>query len=226
MKNKFVLATSKKWFFRHSGKKFLNKKGFVIIYYKEKLRFSYLKKINPKYIFFPHWSYKIEKKIIDNFNCIGFHTGNLPFEKGGSPIQNLIKRNRSKTYVNALKLNNKIDGGDILLKKKIFLSGNLEKILNNISIIISQMIKLIIQNKFKKIKQKNKGSSFKRITSNKLNKNEKFSSNKLYNLIRMRDAEEYEKTYLKFSNLKIELSNARLNKNKLKAIANIFINDN
>ena len=221
-----MLAASKKWFFKYSGKKFLKKKNFILIDKKKDLKFNYLKKINPKYIFLPHWSFKVEKKITDSFNCIGFHTGNLPFEKGGSPIQNLIKRNRSKTFVNALKLNHKIDSGELYLRRKVSLTGNLEEIFRKISIIISRMIELIIKDKLKKSKQKNKGSYFKKITSNELNQKERFNSNKLYNLIRMRDAEEYEKTYLKFSNLKIELSDVKLKKNKLRAVANILINDN
>ena len=150
----------------------------------------------------------------------------MPFEKGGSPIQNLIIRNRSKTFVNALKLDHKIDNGALYLRRKISLSGNLEEIFKKISTIISQMIGLIIKGKINKTKQKSKGFYFKRITSNKLNRKEMFNSKKLYNLIRMRDAEEYEKTYLKFSNLKIELSDVKLNKNKLRAVANILIDEN
>ncbi len=58
--------------------------------------------------------------IIKNYNCICFHTAPLPYGRGGSPIQNLIKRNYKKTPICALKMSNKIDAGPIFLKKNIF----------------------------------------------------------------------------------------------------------
>ena len=48
----------------------------------------------PKYIFFPHWSKKVDTKIVNNYECVCFHETDLPYGRGGSPIQNLILRNQ------------------------------------------------------------------------------------------------------------------------------------
>ena len=53
---------------------------------------EYLERINPRCIFFPHWSHRIPKEVHDRFECIVFHMTDLPFGRGGSPLQNLIAR--------------------------------------------------------------------------------------------------------------------------------------
>ena len=92
MKYNIIIACSKNWFLREKKiKKFLELKNVYIIKNKRDLNLKKLARIKPKYIFFPHWSYKVKDKIINKYNCICFHTAPLPFGRGGSPIQNLIK---------------------------------------------------------------------------------------------------------------------------------------
>ncbi|HEE8995621.1 TPA: hypothetical protein R2H68_001640, partial [Campylobacter jejuni] len=79
-------------------------------------------KINPKYIFFPHWSFIIPDEIYQNYECIVFHMSDLPFGRGGSPLQNLILQNIKKTKISALKVCKDLDAGDIYLKCKLDIS--------------------------------------------------------------------------------------------------------
>ena len=51
-----------------------------------------LSSIAPRYVFFPHWSHRIEAGIHKRFECVIFHTTDLLFGRGGSPLQNLIAR--------------------------------------------------------------------------------------------------------------------------------------
>ncbi len=95
---------------------------------------------NPDTVFFPFWSDIIPRVVLDKYRCIGFHTGHLPLEAGGSPIQNLIRQGREMTELNAILLNDKIDGGKVLLKKNVSLHGSLEEILIRISKDIMEMI--------------------------------------------------------------------------------------
>lgn len=44
-----------------------------------------INKINPRYIFFPHWSWMVSDEIIENFECVCFHSTDLPYGRGGSP---------------------------------------------------------------------------------------------------------------------------------------------
>jgi methionyl-tRNA formyltransferase len=48
--------------------------------------------LDPRYVFFPHWSHRIDSAIFERFECVIFHMTDLPFGRGGSPLQNLIAR--------------------------------------------------------------------------------------------------------------------------------------
>ena len=41
----------------------------------------------PQFVFFPHWRWKVPKWLLDRTTCIGFHLGDLPHGRGGSPVQ-------------------------------------------------------------------------------------------------------------------------------------------
>ena len=77
----------------------------------------------------PHWSYIIPKDIFNLFNCVVFHMTDLPFGRGGSPLQNLIIRGYEKTKISALKVTNGIDSGPIYLKKPLSLDGTAYEIM-------------------------------------------------------------------------------------------------
>lgn len=93
-------------------------------------------------IFFPYWSWKVEKDILDNNLCIGFHTGEI---SGGSPIQNLIRRGVESTRIKMFKMNNTIDGGEIIDMAPISLLGSLEEIILRQTEVIKEMIDGYIQ---------------------------------------------------------------------------------
>ena len=222
MKNVLIVC-SKNWFFENTEvKKFIKKKNVKIINSKKKLNIKYLKYVNPSIIFFPHWSYKVSKRIIQKYNCICFHTGPLPQGRGGSTIQNLIMINKKNSTVCALKMTENIDAGPIFLKKKISLKGNLEEIFKSISNAIINMMKKLINKKIIPKKQKGKISYFKRLNKKNSKINSEISIKKIYDKIRMLDSPEYPKAYFKIKNLKIELDASRIKKNYIFCNAKIF----
>ena len=184
-------------------KKKNKKKNIKLIKKKGQLKHTYLRKINPQIIFFPHWSYKVNKKIIKKYKCICFHTAPLPFGRGGSPIQNLILRNFKKAPVCALKMTNQIDAGPIYIKKTIDLSGNLNQIFNRMSFIIIEMIKILIKKNINPKKQVGRVYKFKRIRETQSEIKKEKNLNEIYNKIRMLDTEEYPRSYIKKNNFKI-----------------------
>lgn len=99
-----------------------------------------LKALKPEVVFFPFWSHKVSDDILKEYTCYGFHTGNLPKEAGGSPIQNLIRLGRKKSIVNVFKMTNEIDSGKLIMNKEVSLEGTLDEILLRISKIITEMI--------------------------------------------------------------------------------------
>ena len=67
----------------------------------------------------------------------------LPYGRGGSPLQNLIVRGHSETKISALKVEKKLDTGDIYLKKNLSLEGSAQKIFQRANTSIIDMIKEI-----------------------------------------------------------------------------------
>lgn len=53
----------------------------------------------------------------------------LPYGRGGSPLQNLIKRNIENTKISAIKVVKDLDAGDIYLKRDLNLNGTADEIL-------------------------------------------------------------------------------------------------
>ena len=53
-------------------------KNMVLIKNPKQLTANYVEKINPKFIFFPDWSWIVPNKIVKNFRCVCFHESDLP----------------------------------------------------------------------------------------------------------------------------------------------------
>ncbi len=216
MSKKIIIACSKGWFLKNLYLlNFINKKNLIIIKDKKKLNLKSLYKLNPKIIFFPHWSYKVSEKIIKKFECICFHTAPLPYGRGGSPIQNLILKKFKKTPVCAIKMTNKIDSGPIFLKRNISLLGNLDEIFDRISLKIIEMIKILLKKKINPKKQNGKIFIFKRIKENQSEIKKNDNLNFIYDKIRMLSSENYPHAFIKKANLKIYLTKPIIKKKQI-----------
>ena len=213
--NKYIIATIKDWNIKEFNNSINKKnKNWQLITDPKKLTFSYIKSIKPKYIFFPHWSKKVNSKITSNFECICFHETDLPFGRGGSPIQNLILRNYKKTSITAFKMTEVLDGGQIYLKRSLDLDGCAQQIYERTSKKVFKMIKFIANNKIMPQTQKGKIVKFKRRKPKQSIIPKNLSSLKeLYNHVRMLDAETYPKAFINYGKMKIEFKNAKIKKN-------------
>lgn len=191
---------------------------------KNKIEFNKLiKKKKFKYIFILHWGHLISPKIISKFNIIGFHASDLPKFAGGSPIQNQIIRGIKKTYLTSYMMNEKLDEGYIINKRRLILKGDLSDILNRCHLISIKMIQKILTLKnFGNLQKNNVLKKYKRMTY-KENDIEIYNGiKKVYDSIRMVDSVEYDKSYVKTkNNLKISFYSSRIIKNKIYCKAKI-----
>lgn len=192
----------------HQLKKHFESEDFYFIEKKQELNIDYLKEINPRYIFFPHWSYKIPEDIFNNFECVLFHMTDLPFGRGGSPLQNLIIRGISHTKISAIKVIKEFDAGPVYLKKELCLNGNAEEIYLRASVIMSGMIDEIIEKEPLPIEQIGEPEFFTRRKPYMSNINELEQLVQLFDHIRMLDAEGYPKAFLESENFRFEFSRA------------------
>ena len=72
---------------------------------------SVLAKNRPRYIFFPHWSWMVPRAVWEKHECVCFHMTDVPYGRGGSPLQNLILKGHTKTKITALRMVGELDAG-------------------------------------------------------------------------------------------------------------------
>ena len=174
-------------------------------------------------IFIPHWSYIIPEEVYSNYECIVFHMTDLPYGRGGSPLQNLIVRGHIATKISALKVVEELDAGPIYLKKDLSLAGNAEEIFKRANQIIELMIIEIISKELKTEKQQGEVVKFKRRKPEDSNIVEVADLKRVYDYIRMLDAEGYPHAFLETSNLKFEFKNADFKPNDELVTAHVRI---
>ncbi len=150
----------------------------------------------------------------------------LPFGRGGSPLQNLIERGIENTKISAIKVDDGIDTGDIYFKESLNLNGTADEIFIRASqIIFNKMIPKIINEKILPKKQSGEVIQFKRRNSSQSEILSNFDLGKIYDYIRMLDGEEYPKAFIKFGKYKLEFSRASLKNNKIIADVEIIDED-
>ena len=88
------------------------------------------------YLFFVYWRHYVPKALRDQFTCVGFHMTDLPFGRGGSPLQNLILRGYTKTMISAFLVTEEWDAGPLLMKHSLSLTGSAQDIFDRASDII------------------------------------------------------------------------------------------
>jgi methionyl-tRNA formyltransferase len=184
-----------------------------------------LEKINPRYVFFPHWSHRISKEVLDRFDCIVFHMTDLPFGRGGSPLQNLIARGIYETKISALKCVEEIDAGPIYLKRPLSLHGAAEEIYLRASKIIEEMIVEIIDASLVPYAQTGDPVFFQRRKPEQGNLLEAKSLEELFDLIRMLDAEGYPHAFININGKRLEFSRAKLSPDGILADVRITMTD-
>tara|TARA_S200002703_G_scaffold22999_1_gene19750 strand:- start:8749 stop:9414 length:666 start_codon:yes stop_codon:yes gene_type:complete len=199
----------------------LSKEEYDCIYtsiYSKKL----IDDINPDWVFFFHWSDIVPKEIYNNHKCVVIHTGRLPKDRGGSPLQNQIIRGITHTMVNAIEMKKELDSGSIYHSLPFTLQGNITDIWLSIADTTHKLINYCVTINPEPIPQNGIPQIYKRIKDNYL----KFDSTKdlsyIYDQIRMVDDINYPNTYLDVGEYRLEFSRAKLN-NKNEILADVKI---
>lgn len=226
---KFIIATLKSWNIELAKilkEQVLIKHEMIIIEDKKDLKFDKIKSFNPDYIFFPHWSYLIPKEIYENYICIVFHMTDLPFGRGGSPLQNLIVRGIKETKISAIRVEEEIDSGSVYLKEYLSLSGSAEEIYRRAAkIIFNRMIPLFLDNNLQPSIQQGEIVYFKRRKAEESKLEQQMSLEQIYDYIRMLDAEGYPNAYILFGKYKLKFRNARFEGKRIQAEVDIVENE-
>ena len=178
-----------------------------------------IKSLNPDVVIVYHWSKIIPKTIYNNFKCVSIHTGNLPDDRGGSPLQNQILRGKKFSRVNLIDVTEPVDSGDVYCSKEISLQGSLNEIWDVIANTTILLLKNFLLKNPKPVPQKGKSFSYKRKTNNKLIID---NIESIHNQIRMLDGDGYPKTFIELNGHVFEFSRSYFENNQIEASVKIF----
>jgi methionyl-tRNA formyltransferase len=176
-----------------------------------------LEVVNPRYIFFPHWSWIVAEEIVKRHECVCFHMTDLPYGRGGSPLQNLIIQGCEKTMLTALRMEKGVDTGPIYYKKLLSLHGSAHDIYKRAGRLCWDMISDFIKENPTPVPQQGAITNFKRRMPEQSRIPEGLSLNEMYNYIRMLDAPGYPKAFIDYGNYRLLLNSAEIKNGKLTA---------
>lgn len=218
---RIVIATIRPWNLRRAKELKASLKGkaaVTIIDRPAGLTAGRLARLRPDYVFFPHWSWIIPPEIFENFECVVFHMTDLPFGRGGSPLQNLILRGLRRTKVSAIKVARDVDAGPVYMKLPASLSGSAQEIYDRVSaLVFGRMIPEMLRRRHAPRPQKGRPVFFSRRKPADSRLPAFSAAREAYDFIRMLDAEGYPPAFADFGSLRAEFRKARLEKGALKA---------
>ena len=172
--------------------------AFYLISQKEDFTVERIGSISPVKIFIPHWSYIIPSAIFERYECIVFHMTDLPYGRGGSPLQNLIVRGLTATKLSALRVEVGLDTGPVYL---IFVRVNK---------LVGKMIVEIIQNNLQPVPQEGDPVVFKRRKPEQSDMSGLEKLEEIFDYIRMLDADGYPHAYIEKGEFRYEFTRASI----------------
>ena len=187
----------------------------------KRLTLNLVRKLAPRYIFFLHWSWKVPEQIVKQFECVCFHMTDVPFGRGGSPLQNLIIRGHRETKLTALRMTAEFDAGPVYMKESLSLAGGAEEIYLRAGRLSAKMIERMAQEEMTAVAQQGKIVNFKRRTPSESEIGKFASLDDLHDFIRMLDADGYPRAFLQNSGMRFEFSRPALYDGKI--IADVTI---
>jgi methionyl-tRNA formyltransferase len=183
---------------------------FILVTEKSALTRSFLDSLQPRYLFFPHWSSMVPAEIYESYESVIFHMTDLPFGRGGSPLQNLIARGIYETKVTALRCTGHIDAGPVYRKKPLSLYGTAEEIYLRAARIVEEMIVEIIDNEPVPVNQEGEAAVFERRTVEDGALHALSELEEVFDYIRMLDADGYPRAFLETEHLRLEFQRPSL----------------
>tara|TARA_R110002126_G_scaffold10245_63_gene46693 strand:+ start:441 stop:1139 length:699 start_codon:yes stop_codon:yes gene_type:complete len=206
----YLVATVKSWNIEAFQQHTADLPGsWYLITGPEQLTGDYLAQLQPDYIFFPHWSWKVPAEITRNYPCVCFHMTDLPFGRGGSPLQNLILAGFEQTQLTALQMTDELDAGPVYGKMPLTLDGTAQQIMRRAAPLVYQLITQIISKQLAPQPQQGNVTYFNRRTPAQSQLPAALTATQLYDFIRMLDGEGYPPAYIEHGGWRLEFSEAK-----------------
>jgi methionyl-tRNA formyltransferase len=134
----------------------------------------------------------------------------VPYGRGGSPLQNLIEAGHQETRLSALRIIGELDAGPVYKKMNLSLHGRAEDIYIRAGRQSFEVIRWIIREQPEPIPQIGKPVIFKRRTPEQSRLPKSGNLTNIYNHIRMLDAPTYPQAFLVHGDFLLEFSHAEI----------------
>ncbi len=214
----YVLASSKPWNFSQSNAEF----NWKNVSCPEELNAVLAEGCRPRYIFFLHWNWLVPESVWSKYECVCFHMTDLPFGRGGSPLQNLILLGQENTSLTAFRMVRELDAGPIYCKYEVSLEGRAEDIYQRVAKKCAVIIDWMIQSEPGHYPQVGVPTVFVRRTPEESLLPTRGSLTHLFDFIRMLDAPTYPKAFIEYGSFRMEFSYPQLANGELAAKVKIL----
>jgi methionyl-tRNA formyltransferase len=214
----YVVASVKPWNVAAFHRRTMDLPGhWTLIDRADDLTVARLSELAPRYVFFPHWSWRVPDEVLDRFECVCFHMTDVPYGRGGSPLQNLIQRGHDETRMTALRMVREMDAGPVYQKQPLSLAGRAEDIYVRAAEVVYDMIAHIVATQPTPVPQSGEIVEFRRRRPEESQLPREASLPELFDFIRMLDAPTYPPAFVQWGGLRLELTHAALENGELTA---------
>jgi methionyl-tRNA formyltransferase len=141
----------------------------------------------------------------------------VPYGRGGSPLQNLILAGKTHTMLTALRMVEQMDAGPVYKKVPLNLDGSAEEIYLHAGELSIEIIDWIISNNPKPTPQEGEVIQFKRRTPKQSNLPNSGNLQAAYNFIRMLDANGYPTAFIEHGDYLMHFRKAKIDGDRIVA---------
>lgn len=187
------------------------------------LTIELIRDTRPRYIFFMHWSELVSSEILGSSECVCFHMTDVPYGRGGSPLQNLIKRKHPDTKLTALRMTQDLDAGPVYRKLPLSLDGTAEAIFQRSAELSLDLMQYIVREEPQPTPQVGDPVIFKRRYPGQSALPDGGALDDIFDHIRMLDATGYPHAFVDHGLFRLEFRNARWAAKRDSIIADVKI---
>lgn len=216
MTEKYIIASSKPWHRKHLGALLQPADCWDWVASSDELRDA-VERVQPRYVFFLHWHWLVPESIWSHHECVCFHMTDVPYGRGGSPLQNLIVAGRTETMLTALRMVEAVDAGPVYARRPMSLEGRAEDIYIRAGQLSFEIMLWMVETKPESVSQTGEVIPFQRRKPEQSELPTSGSLTAIYDHIRMLDAPTYPLAYIDHGDFRIEFSSAELHGDVLHA---------
>ncbi len=184
---------------------------------REALTAEYVAALRPRYVFFLHWSWLVPEELLAASECVCFHMTDVPYGRGGSPLQNLIARGHRETRLSALRMTAELDAGPVYLKAPLSLEGGAEEIYLRASELSAELAAAIARLRPEPQPQVGEPVLFRRRRPEESRVPAGGDLGTLHDHIRMLDADGYPRAFIEHGGFRYEFSRVARYEGRLQA---------